>query len=102
MPVRQNKMKINRSNAGILLVVFGTLFYLIPYTLLFVLDDYTSLCIVDRVAQEPINKDSLIKCVTDGHDTKLLMFDIGVITSILIVIGNVLVSTNRKNQLSSK
>jgi hypothetical protein len=85
-------------NAGILLVTGATFVYLFSYTIIFVLDDFTTICIVDRVAQEQMDKESLIRCVTDNHETKLNMFVVGVITSLAIIIGNVLVATARNGK----
>ena len=93
-------MEIKLNKLGLILVTFGTFTFLFANIDFFVIDDATTRCIAYSVVQEPINKDQLMKCSTDGHDARMYMLIIGVTTGIIILFGNVTVELSHKNQIS--
>ena len=95
MQQKRNSLKIKISILGLILVVFGTFIYLFSYMNLFVLDDSTTRCIAYS-----INKNQEMTCVTEGHNTKVIMFFVGGITVMIIVLGTVLIEYGHKNQKS--
>lgn len=86
------------SKFGLFLVIVGMFIYLLSNVGSFHVDETVNNCIDIRINQENANQTDPEKCFTkEQHDQKWIMFLIGIGTSVVIVIGTVLIEIGRNN-----
>jgi hypothetical protein len=77
---------------GLLVIVIGTLFFILSYAGLFMFDLHTNFCLVDKLSQDIVNRTEAEQCVIAEFDLKLNLFLLGGFAAIIILIGNTLQS----------
>ncbi|NDB47336.1 MAG: hypothetical protein EB150_00645 [Nitrososphaeria archaeon] len=92
-----SKYRRNVVRIGLSIVAISTIIYLASNAVSFSEDRWHDDCVKIQNNQELVNKTKFVDCMSDKQeDLKMTMFVIGTVTTVLILIGNLMVELGHR------